>query len=52
MKEKRTNRTEVVEYDTEVVQEMLRYMYTNRVCDLKTHAGELLSIADMVSFCE
>lgn len=48
-KEKTDNKVDLSSDDPDVIQEMLRYLYTNRVENLSNVAAELLSVADRVS---
>ena len=49
-KEKTENRVDLTSDDPEVIQEFLRFLYTNKVENLSQIAPELLSVADLVSF--
>jgi len=45
--ENATNKVDLKHHESDLVQEMLRYMYTNKVENLKNLAVDLLPIADM-----
>ena len=49
MLEKRTNNISV-QFDKDIVQEMINFMYTGKVQQLDAVASELIKPADMVSY--
>ena len=51
MDERKYGRVEITDVEQEVLQEMLRYIYTGKASNLEKMADDLLAAADKVGFC-
>lgn len=49
LEESKQNRVEITDVDNDVMQEMMRYIYTGKAANLDKMAAELLAAADKVS---
>lgn len=47
MKEKQENRVELVDVDYEVLEELLRFIYSGKIKNIETKAYDLLAVVDM-----
>ena len=50
LEESKQNRVEITDVDNDVMQEMMRYIYTGKAANLDKMAAELLAAADKVSY--